>query len=181
MDSLMSESGLSLFSLVALLLGVVFLLQWVWRRPLAKEPSFEENPNSGESEVAPRTIMTSEESTLFNLIRLAAQDYFLVLVKLPILQVISVRDKDEEARKALLRSIQFTRLDVVLAHPGTLQAVTVIYLQKNDEEEERRLKKRTQVVDTVLKAAGINVVRLQVNQSYSVEQVVEILGLAEDE
>ncbi len=180
MNSLMSQSGLSLFSLAALLLGVVFVLQWVWRRPLAKDAFSDGTSDSGESEVTARAIMTPEESTLFNLVRLAAQDYFLVLVKMPILQVISVTDNDEEARKALMRRIQSARLDVVLAHPGTLQTVTVIHFQKN-EEQQHRIEKRAQIVDTVLKAANITVVRLQVNQSYSVEQVVQILGLADDE
>jgi hypothetical protein len=180
MDDLMPNNGLSILLLAALLLGVVFLLQWVWRRPLPKEAVLELTSDSRESEVTARSLMTPEEATLFNLIRLAAQDYFLVLVKLPVLQVVSVADTDEEARKALMRTIQPVRLDVVLAHPGTLQAATVVHLQ-HDEPEEQRPEKRDQVVDTVLKAAGIKVVGLRLNQSYSVEHVVALLGLAEDE
>ena len=180
MDGLMPNNGLSILLLVALLLGVVFLLQWVWRRPLPKEAVSELTPDSRESEVTVRSIMTPEEATLFNLIRLAAQEYFLVLVKLPVLQVVSVVDHDEEARKALMRAIQPFRLDVVLVHPGTLQTVTVVHFQTN-ESEGKRLEKRDQVVDTVLNAAGINVIRLQLTQSYSVEQVVALLGLAEEE
>jgi hypothetical protein len=122
--------------------------------------------------------MTPEEATLFNLIRLAAHDYLLVLVKLPILQVVSVLDKDEEARKALMRTIQPVRLDVVLVHPGTLQTTTVVKFQKN---EQKPPEKRDHVVDTVLKAAGINVVVLHLNQTYSVEHATTLLGLAEEE
>jgi isocitrate dehydrogenase len=101
-------------------------------------------------------------------------------VKLPILQVVSVADKDEEARKVLMRTIQPVRLDVVLAHPGTLQTTTVVKFQKNGQEV-KRLEKRDQVVDTVLKAAGINVVVLHLTQTYSVEHITTLLGLAEDE
>ena len=176
----MSNNGLSILLLAALLLGVVFLLQWVWRRPLPKEAIPELTSDSSESEVTARSLMTPEEATLFNLIRLAAQDYFLVLVKLPILQVVSVADTDEEARRALMRTIQSVRLDVVLAHPGTLQTATVIHLQHN-KPEGHRSEKGDQVVDTVLKAAGIKVVGLRLNQSYSVEQVVTLLGLADEE
>jgi len=179
-DGLMANNGLSVLLLAALLLGVVFLLQWVWRRPLPKEAILDMASDSRESEVTARPLMTPEEATLFNLIRLAAQDYLLVLVKLPVLQVVSVADKDEEARRALMRTIQPVRLDVVLAHPGTLQAVTVVHFQK-DEQEGQRPEKRDQVVDTVLKAAGINVVWLRVNQSYSVEHVTALLGLAGEE
>jgi len=176
----MSNNGLSIFLLVALLLGVIFLLQWVWRRPLPQEALLPLTSESRDSDVTARPLMTAEEATLFNLIRLAAQDYFLVLVKLPVLQVVSVADKDEEARKALMRSIQPIRLDVVLAHPGTLQTVTVVHFQK-EEQEGQRPEKRDQVVDTVLKAAGINVVVLRLNQSYSVDHVTALLGLAEAE
>ena len=176
----MPSNGFSILLLAALLFGVIFLLQWVWRRPLPKESLVDVFSEPGESEVTARSLMTPEETTLFNLIRLAAQDYLLVLVKLPILQVISVVDKDQEARKALMRSIQPVRLDVVLAHPGTLQTATVVHFRK-DEQEEKQLEKRDQIVDTVLKAAGIKVVVLQLDQAYSVEQVVVLLGLAEDE
>jgi hypothetical protein len=177
-DVLMSQNGLSFLFLTLLVLGGVFLLQWIWRRPLPKEAVLDVALNSSECEVTPRPLMTPEEATLFNLIRLAAHDYLLVLVKLPILQVVSVLDKDEEARKTLMRTIQPVRLDVVLVHPGTLQTTTVVKFQKN---EQKQPEKRDHVVDTVLKAAGINVVVLHLNQTYSVEHVTTLLGLAEEE
>jgi len=180
MDGLMPNGGLSLLLLGVLLLGAIFFLQWIWRRPLTRESEIGTSSDSHDSEVTARSLMTAEEATLFNLIRLAAQDYLLVLVKLPVLQVVSVVDTDEEARKALMRTIQSVRLDVVLAHPGTLQTVTVVHFQK-EEHEDPRIEKRGQIVDTVLKAAGINIVVLQLNQSYSVESVMSMLGLAEEE
>ena len=50
-------------------------MQWVWRRPLPKEAGLDATSESSECEVTPRPLMTSEEATLFNLIRLAAHDY----------------------------------------------------------------------------------------------------------
>lgn len=176
----MPNNGISALFLVALLLGAVFLLQWVWRRPFRKGGIVNIASDSNESEVTPRPLMTPEEATLFNLIRLAAQDYFLVLVKLPILQIITVADKDEEARKALMRTIQPVRLDVVLVHPGTLETTRVVKFQKL-EQEGQQPEKRDQIVDTVLKAAGIQVVVLELSQSYSVEHVMDLLGLVEEE
>ncbi len=175
----MPQNGLSFVFLAVFLLVVVFVLQWVWRRPLSKDAD-PDTSDADESKVSSRPLMTPEEASLFNLIRLAAQDYFLVLVKLPILQVVSVADKDEEARRALMRTIQSVRLDVVLVHPGTLQTVTVVNFQK-DEQERLQPGKRSHIVATVLKAAGITEVVLQLNQTYSVEHVTKLLGLAEDE
>ena len=180
MDSLMPTNGIAALFLAALLLGAVFLLQWVWRRPLSKEVAPVMISDSHDSEVTARPLMTAEEATLFNLIRLAAQDYFLVFVKLPVLQVVSVADTDEEARKTLMRTIQSVRLDVALVHPGTLETTMVVKFQ-NQAQERQQLEKREQIVDTVLKAAGINVVVLELNQSYSVEHVMDLLGLVEEE
>ena len=137
-------------------------------------------PEPGESVVTAKSLMTPEEATLFNLIKLVAQDHLLVLGKLPILHVISVTDQDEEARKALMRTIQPVRLDVVLVHPGTLQTKTVVKFQKNGQEMQRP-DKRDQVANTVLKAAGITVILLHLNQTYSVEHLTALLGLAEEE
>lgn len=176
----MQNNGLSVLLLAVLVVGVVVLLQWVWRRPVPKESVADTISDPGESEVAARPLMTPEEATLFNLIRLAAQDYLLVLVKLPILQVVSVVDKDEEARKALMRSIQSVRLDVVLVHPGTLRTETVVHFRKEGQDR-KQSEERDQLIDTVLKAGGIKVVVFQLNQSYSVEQVVAMLGLADEE
>ena len=180
MDYLMPNNSLSLIFLAVLLVGVVFLLQWVWRRPLPKDLGPDLPSDSRESEVTAKSLMTTEEATFFNLIRLAAQDHYLILVKLPILQIISVADTDEEARKTLLRTIQSVRLDVVLAHPGTLQATTVLRFQRS-EQEDKRIVQRDHVVNTVLKAAGINVVMLKIDQTYSVEQITTILGLNEED
>lgn len=175
----MPNNGLSFILLAGFILGAVFLLQWIWRRPLPKDAALDEIPERGDSVVTAKSLMTPEEATLFNLIKFVAQDHLLALVKLPILQVVSVADQDEEARRTLMRTIQPVRLDVVLVHPGTLQATTVVKFQKNDQEVQRQ-EKRDRVIDTVLKAAGINVIVLHLTQTYSVEQVTTLLGLAEE-
>lgn len=175
----MPNNGLSFILLAGFILGAVFLLQWIWRRPLPKAAALDEIPERGDSVVTAKSLMTPEEATLFNLIKFVAQDHLLALVKLPILQVVSVADQDEEARRTLMRTIQPVRLDVVLVHPGTLQATTVVKFQKNGPEGPRQ-EKRDQVIDTVLKAAGINVIVLHLTQTYSVEQVTTLLGLAEE-
>ena len=176
----MAQNGLSLILLAGLVLGVVFLLQWIWRRPLAAGSLPALSPESGESVVNPRPLMSPEEATLFNLIKLAAQDHLLVLAKMPILSVLSLGDKDEEARKAVMRTIQPVRCDVVLAHPGTLKATTVVTFQKGSSSSAGR-EERDRLVDTLLKAAGIQPITLQLNQPYSVDQLTELLGLAEEE
>ena len=113
----MPQNGLSLILLAGLVLGVIFLLQWIWRRPYSAGPVPSLSQESGESVVTSRPLMSPEEATLFNLIKLAAQDHMLVLAKMPILSILSLGDNDEEARKAVMRTIQPVRCDVILAHP----------------------------------------------------------------
>jgi hypothetical protein len=176
----MSESGWSLIVLAGLVLGVIFLLRWIWRRPLSANALPALNPESVESEVHPRPLMSPAEATLYNLIKLAAQDSLLVLAKIPLLHILSFGDNDEEARKAVMRVIQPVRGDVILAHPGTLKATTVVFFQKNSPGAAGR-EDRDRLVTTLLKAAGIQPIILQLHQNYSVEQLTQILGLGEEE
>jgi hypothetical protein len=176
----MPQNGLSLILLAGLVLGVIFLLQWIWRRPLSAGPVPALSPESGESVVTSRPLMSPEEATLFNLIKLAAQDHMLVLAKMPILSILSLGDTDEEARKAVMRTIQPVRCDVILAHPGTLRAMTVITFQTDSPGAAGR-EDRDRLVNTLLKAAGIQPIVLQLTQTYSVDQLTQLLGLVEEE
>lgn len=176
----MPQNGLSLILLAGLVLGVIFLLQWIWRRPLPADALPALSPDSGESVVTPRLLMSTEEATLYNLIKLAAQEHMLILAKIPLLSVLSFVDKDEEARKAVMRSIQPVRCDVVLAHPGTLKAMTVVTFQKDIPGTTGR-EDRERLVEALLKAAGIQLITLRLNQTYSVDQLTQLLGLAEEE
>jgi hypothetical protein len=177
----MPQNGLSVIFLAGLVLGAIFLLQWIWRRPLSAGPVPSLSLESGESVVTPRSLMSPEEATLYNLIKLAAQDHMLVLAKLPILSILSVGDKDEEARKAVMRTIQPVRCDVVLAHPGTLKAMKVITFHKGPPGAPAGGEDRNRLVHTLLKAAGIQPVVLQLTQTYTVDQLSELLGLQEEE
>lgn len=175
-----SSQGWSVAFLVLLVVGVGLLLRWIWRRPVSKESLMMTPTESGETVVSPRQILSSEEATLFNLVKLAAQEHFLVLGKLSLLQLVVFRENDEEARRSLMRNIQTLRLDVVLVHPGTRQAQTVIKFHK-EQEGSSAGNERERLMETILKAAGIGLVGLSVDQTYSVEQLKGLLGLAEEE
>ncbi len=171
---------LALIWLVLLVVGVGVLLRWVWHRPASKDPTFRLVSDSGDVVVTPRPVLSSEEATLFNLVKLAVQDHFLVLGKLSVLQLVSFPDKNEGARRALMRSLQPVRLDMVLVHPGTLQAQIVIKFRQ-DKDESVKGDERERLMETVLKAAEIQLVFLSLGRTYSVVQLAEMLGLAQDE
>ena len=172
--------GWSVAFLALLVVGVGFLLSWIWRRPLSSETPGKEMADTEDTTVSPRAVFSPDEATLFNLVRLAVQEEFLVLAKLPLLQVVSFQDKDEEARKSVMRMIQQVRFDILLVHPGTRQTQIVIRVQKG-KEETSSIDDRERLVGTVLKAANIRLVVLYLEQTYSVEQLVKLLGLADEE
>ncbi len=179
-EVLLSSQGWSVAFLALLVVGVGVLLRWIWRRPVSKETLVGPPLESGESVVSPRQILSSDEATLFNLIKVAAQDHFLVLGKLSLLQLVSFLDKDEEAKRAVMRNIQSLRLDVVLVHPGTRQPQTVIKFRK-EKDGSAVVDERERLMETILKAAGIGLVALSLDQNYSLAQIVGLLGLAEEE
>jgi hypothetical protein len=179
-ESYFGSYGFVLVWLALLVAGVGVLLRWVWHPTTSKDSTMRLPSDSGDVVVTPRPVLSSEEATLFNLIGLAVQDHFLVLGKLSVLQLISFLDKDEDARRAVMRNLQSVRLDIVLVHPGTLQAQIVIKFRQG-KDGSAKVDERERLMETVLKAAGIQLVFLALDRTYSVVQLTELLGLAQDE
>lgn len=178
----MVSQGWSVVFLVVLVIGAGLLLWWIWRKPSSNESARSGVSDAAETVVSPRLIFSSEEATIFNLVKLAVQDHFLILGKLSLLQLVSFQDKDEDARRAVMRNLQPIRLDVVLVHPGTRQAQMVIRFGHEKEHTGMGMvDERERLMETVLKAAGIGLVELSLDHTYSVEQLTGLLGLAEEE
>ena len=164
-------------------MGAAVLLRWVWRRPVPMGSLEGKSQGSGEAEeavVTPRALMSSEEATLFNMVKLAVQDYFIVLAKIPLISLVTLEEKDEEAKKAVLRKIQQVRFDIVLVHPGTMQAQKVLHIRRPSSTNPK-VENRQRLVNTLLHAAGIERIDLDLETAYSRDQIIELLGLSDDE
>ncbi len=129
--------------------------------------------------VESRSLLTKEEATLYNLVHLAVRDGYLLLAKLPLRYLVKVRTEDDGARRALLRAIQKIHVDFVLVHPGTLVSAKVVLIEENEGTDQPMSQNR--LVDTVLREAEIEVVRLQANTNYTVPQLAGLLGLATED
>ena len=162
------------------LIALVVLILWIiWTRPLpSSHRTMDAEYLPGGPAVNSRPLLSKTEATLLNLIRLAVQDNYLVFAKLPLMGVISITEEEEAARKTILKSIRGVRVDVALIHPGTLCSVKVIQFVE-DEESPTEAKDRTRVVDSILQAAGIEIVRLDLHTTYTVAKLVDLLGLGE--
>ena len=162
-----------------LLLALIVVIVWVaWNRP--SQPAIQMDTLPGTTAVMPRAILSKGEATLFNLIRLAVQDSYLVYAKLPVSNLVTVTEEDQDIRRMLLQTLQSARVDVALIHPGTLHPIIGIKFVKNGGLSTQS-HDRDQLVDAVLQAAGIQVIPVEVNTTYTVAKLVEMLGLGEPE
>jgi hypothetical protein len=125
--------------------------------------------------IKPQALLTSAEASFYNVLRLAVQDSYLVLAQVPLWCLIDVEAPSREVFKGFLNKIALKRVDFVLIHPGTLSVAKVVELEVPTPSTQRLTRDR--LVDTVFKAAGIEVVRINADQSYTVPALAGLLGL----
>ncbi len=73
----------------------------------------------------PQPLLTDTELLLYNLIRLAVEDHYLVFARVPLWSIVSV-EAEGKIRLQVLRQIALKQLDFVLVHPGTKVAEQVV-------------------------------------------------------
>jgi hypothetical protein len=162
--------------------AIAFLAFLVWRLmvsstsvPVKKEP-FVLPPNVT---LRPQPLLTDAELLLFNLIRLAVEDHYLVFARVPLWSVVSV-EAEGKARSQVLRQIALKQLDFVLVHPGTKAAEQVVLLEEDFPPQPHELTRRRDV-QSVLQAAGITLTTLKPHTSYTVPQLAQLLGVEDGE
>lgn len=127
----------------------------------------------------PQPLLTDTDLLLYNLIRLAAQDHFLVFARVPLWSILSV-EAEGKARMQVLRQIALKQLDFVLVHPGSKIVEQVVLLEEGVPPQPEEVARRREI-QAVLQAAGIALTTLKPRTSYTVPQLAQLLGLGEDE
>ena len=127
----------------------------------------------------PQPLLTDTDLMLYNLIRLAVEDHYLVFARVPLWSVVSV-EAEGRVRSQVLRQIALKQLDFVLVHPGTKAAEQVVLLEEGFPPQPHEVT-RTREIQAVLRAAGITLTILKPNTSYTVPQLAQMLGVGEDE
>ena len=163
-------------------LAIAFLAFLVWRlrvssppAPVKKEP-FVLPPGVT---LRPQPLLTDTDLLLYNLIRLAVEDHYLVFARVPLWSVVSV-EAEGKARSQVLRQIALKQLDFVLVHPGTKAAEQVVLLDEGFPPQPDELTRRREV-QSVLQAAGITLTTLKPHTSYTVPQLAQLLGVDDNE
>ncbi|RMH33598.1 MAG: DUF2726 domain-containing protein [Nitrospirae bacterium] len=164
--------------LIVLLATLTMILWLIWQRRSNSSLTLPSSSLAEHTMVVPRPIFTKEEAHLYNLIQLVVRDTYLVFGRLPLLSLVNITGPDEMSRQTIVRTIRPVRADIVLVNPGTLLPAKVIFFASN---EHSRFTEQDRLVEAVLKAADIERVVLAPTRAWTMPQLVEALGLQEEE
>ena len=128
--------------------------------------------------LSPQPLLTDTDLMLYNLIRLAVEDHYLVFARVPLWSVVSV-EAEGKARSQVLRQIGLKQLDFVLVHPGTKASEQVVLLEDGFPQPHEIIRRRE--IQSVLQAAGITLITLKPHTSYTVLQLAQLFGVSEEE
>ncbi|GJL51180.1 MAG: hypothetical protein NPIRA01_24070 [Nitrospirales bacterium] len=168
--------------LMTVLVLIALALWLIWGRQPAHSHTSEtpSDQQFDQVEASPRSLFLNSEASIFNMVRLAVQDSYLVLAKLPLSSVLTIEKDNREKRKRIMKAIQHIKIDLALIHPGTLQLEKVIRIT-SPESSVILPSEKEHLVTAILLAAGISTVTLDANTSYTVPQVLTLLGLGEED
>jgi len=167
------------WGLIGLGIGVALLVWWLAvssRSVKTKTGIFVIPPHVT---LQPQALLTDTELFLYNLLRLAVQDQYLVFTQVPLWSIVHV-DAEKSVRSEVLQQIALKRLDFVLVHPGSRLVEQVVQLE-DDQASQARQGSRQEVIKAVVDAAGIRFTTLPPHTSYTIPQLTALLGLADSE
>ena len=127
----------------------------------------------------PQPLLGEKELLLYNLIRLAVEDRYLVFAQVPLLSFLAV-EAEGESRLEVLRHLVLKRAHVVLVHPGSRVVEQVVQFEEVETTDSAGVLP-VRDVQRILHAAGIRVTTLNVQPTYTVQELERLLGMSESE
>lgn len=161
--------------------GLLLLLGLLWEvirhrrsvQPLASSIAMEH------MKYEPRPLLTETEGVLYNLLRFAAQDRYLVLSQVPLGYVIQTRSIVREDRSRLASRLARQRVPFVLIHPGTKMAEIVVVPGEASQDASATPWEKWSAA--ALGSAGIRVVRVSHVQATTIAGLSAMLGIDDDD
>jgi hypothetical protein len=186
MDSLTPLLAGNEWWVATLLIGLGLVLVFRFGLPLLRRESAGRKRGgraaSGPATIPPgvrleaQPLLTKGEAALYNLMRVAVQEQFLIFAQVPVWSLVDVRAAEGALRSQVLSQIAFKRVQFVLVHPGTLRVAKVVEFEDPEAASPQR-QAREQLLDAVFSRAGIPVVRLNAQREYSVAALAGLLGV----
>lgn len=160
----------------AILLVVLALVVIRSRRPGSGTPSSGSALLPRGLSLKPEPVLTRKEAALYNVLQLVVQDQYLVFPKLPLLRLVQSQRLQGDARVTFVRKVGLKRADFALVHPGELTVAKIVEVDRGDRPIAERTARHT-LIDTICKSAGIEVILVKEQASYSVPDLAARLGL----
>ena len=127
----------------------------------------------------PQALFSDAELLLYNLIRIAVQDRYLVFAQVPLWSILSV-EAEGELRTQVLRHLALKRVDFVLVHPGSRVVEQVVQVDEQlPAESDDQVRRRE--VQRMVQAAGIRFTTLRARPAYTVQELEQLLGVSDSE
>lgn len=165
----------------AILVGAVVVMGMFWWLIASAKKGSKRSASrilSSGATVASDPLLTETELSLYNLLQIAVQDRYLIFVHLPLWSFISLVARGK-TRSRILKDMALKRVDFALMHPGSRRVEQVVLI-----EEESVLpyhEERGRVIESIVTAAGIKLVKIRSTKSYTIPELTALLGLAAEE
>jgi hypothetical protein len=130
--------------------------------------------------VRAQPVLTEQEALYYNLLRLTVQDQYLLFAQIPLWCLLEITGPDRNARATMLNRIALKRVDFALVHPGSLALAKVIELDDPMTTSDKK-QARDRLLDALFAAAGVELVRLDIQRRYTVPELADLLGLASED
>ena len=126
----------------------------------------------------PQPLLSERELMLFNLIRLAVEDRYLVLAQVPLWKFLSV-EAEGDSRTQVLRHLALKRADFILVHPGSRKVEQVVQCDEDDPTVDPDGAMKGREIQRLIHAAGIRVTTLKGRATYTVQELEQLLGVSD--
>ncbi|MDR4478690.1 MAG: DUF2726 domain-containing protein [Nitrospira sp.] len=136
-------------------------------------------PPAGMSFVA-KPLLTDQEVQLYNLLRLAVEDRYLLFTQIPLWSLLDLRVPSGTPPAETLRDLALKPATFVLVHPGSRMVEKVVQVERPVPDDAPD-STQDSLFDTALRAAGVQLVRLSPLHVYTVPGLVTVLDLADPE
>ena len=123
-------------------------------------------------------LLSETDIVFYNLLRLAVQDYYLIFSQVPLWAFVSV-EATGKPRNHVLQHMALKRVDFVFVHPGSRHVEKVMHFEEVSPRPDQI--ERQRVIESVLDAAGIRLVKLDPQQAYTAPALAALLSLDQEE
>lgn len=160
--------------------ALVFLGSLAWESFGRRRSTTSTNGQPAGMTFVPKPLLTDHEAQLYNLLRLAVEDRYLLFTQIPLWSLVDLRLPSRTPPVESLRELALKRATFVLVHPGSRLVEKVVQVERPIPDD---LPEGSQdgLFESALRAAGVQVVGLSPQHVYTVPGLMTLLDLAEPE